>query len=50
MKAKSNFSQLVEESTAKGSIAIFSGIAAFIGGFVAWSVSCVGGALISLLN
>lgn len=50
MKAKGNFSRLVEESAAKGTMGIFAAITVFIGGFVIWSASCMGGAIVSLLN
>ena len=50
MKAKSNFSSLVEESAAKGTIGLFGAITLFIGGFVVWSASCLGGAIISLVS
>jgi hypothetical protein len=39
MKAKSNFSNLVAETTAKGSLAVFAGLAIFMGGFIAWSAA-----------
>jgi len=50
MKAKSNFSSLVEESAAKGTIGLFGAITLFIGGFVVWSASCLGGAIVSLIS
>lgn len=50
MKAKSNFSKLVEESATKGTIGIFGAITLFIGGFVAWSAACMGGAIVNLLS
>lgn len=50
MKAKSNFSKLVEESAAKSTIGIFGAITIFIGGFVVWSAACMGGAIVQLLS
>jgi hypothetical protein len=50
MKAKGNFSRLVEESAAKGTMGVFGAIAIFIGGFVVWSASCMGGAIIKMLS
>jgi hypothetical protein len=50
MKAKSNFSSLVEESAAKGTIGLFGAITLFIGGFVVWSASCLGGAIVNLIS
>lgn len=50
MKAKSNFSKLVEESAAKSAIGFFGAITVFIGGFVAWSAACMGGAIVNLLH
>jgi hypothetical protein len=39
MKAKNNFSVLLAETTAKGSLAIFAGAVVFLGGFIAWSAA-----------
>ena len=50
MKAKSNFSSLVEESAAKGTIGVFGAVTIFIGAFVVWSASCLGGAIVNLLS
>lgn len=50
MKAKGNFSRLVEDSAAKGTMGLFAAITLFIGGFVVWSISCVGGAVVNLFN
>ncbi len=50
MKAKSNFSVLVAETTAKGSLAIFAGIALFLGGFITWSAAGAVSAISSLLS
>lgn len=50
MKAKSNFSELLDESTRKGGKRIFAAIAIFIGAFLIWSLSCMGGAIVCLLN
>lgn len=50
MKAKGNFSRLVEESAAKGTMGLCGAITIFIGGFVVWSVSCMGGAIVNLFN
>ncbi len=50
MKAKGNFSRLVEESAAKGTMGIFGAITIFIGAFVVWSASCMGGAVVNLFN
>lgn len=49
MKVKENHSSLAEEAAAKGAMGLFGGIAVFIGGFVLWSASCMGGAIIDLL-
>lgn len=49
MKAKSNFSQLAKESTAKGAIVMVGGIAVFIAGFVIWSASGMVGAIVTSL-
>lgn len=50
MKAKSNFSTLVAETTARGSLAVFAGIAIFLAGFVTWSAASAIGALVSLFS
>ncbi len=50
MKAKSNFSQLVEESAARGTMGVIAAITVFVGAFVVWSASCMGGAIINLFN
>ena len=50
MRAKSNFSGLVEESVAKGTMGVFGIIAIFIGTFVVWSAFCMSGAIVSLIN
>lgn len=50
MKAKSNFSRLVEESAAKGAMGFFGAITIFIAAFVLWSAACMGGAIVKLLN
>jgi hypothetical protein len=50
MKAKNNFSNLVAETTAKGGLAVFAGIAVFLGGFIAWSAATAIGGLVSLFN
>jgi hypothetical protein len=50
MKAKGNFSRLAEESAAKGTMGIFGAITIFIGAFVVWSASCMGGAIVNLFN
>jgi hypothetical protein len=50
MKAKSNYSSLVEETVAKGSIAGIAVITVFVGSFFIWSATCLGGAVVSLLN
>jgi hypothetical protein len=47
MKAKSNFSTLVAETTARGSLAVFAGITIFLSGFVTWSA---GSAVVSLIS
>ena len=39
MKAKSNFSNLVAETAAKGSLAIFAVIGIFLAGFITWSAA-----------
>ncbi len=50
MKAKNNFSVLLAESTAKGSLAIFAGAALFLGGFITWSAAGAISGIISLFN
>lgn len=50
MKAKSNFSKLVEESASKGTMGVCGAITIFIGAFVVWSAACVGGAIVNLLG
>lgn len=47
MKAKSNFSTLVAETTAKGSLALFAGIGIFLAGFITWSAA---GAISAIIN
>jgi hypothetical protein len=48
MKAKSNFSTLVAETTAKGSLALFAGIGIFLAGFITWSAAGAVSAIIDL--
>ena len=50
MKAKSNYSVLLAETTAKGSLAIFAGIAVFLSGFITWSAAGAISGLASLLS
>ena len=50
MKAKNNFSVLLAETTAKGSLAIFAGAAVFLGGFITWSAAGAISGLASLLS
>lgn len=50
MKAKSNFSTLVAETTAKGSLAIFAGIGVFLAGFITWSAAGAISAIIGLFS
>lgn len=50
MKAKNNFSVLLAETTAKGSLAIFAGIAVFLGGFISWSAAGSISGVLSLLH
>jgi len=50
MKAKNNFSVLLAETTAKGSLAIFAGVAVFLGGFITWSAAGTVSGLLSLFN
>jgi hypothetical protein len=50
MKAKSNFSTLVAETTAKGSLALFAGIGVFLAGFITWSAAGAISAFISIFN
>lgn len=50
MKAKRNFSRLVEDSAAKGTMGLCAAIMVFVGVFVVWSISCVGGAVVNLFN
>lgn len=50
MKAKSNFSTLVAETTARGSLAVFAGITIFLAGFITWSAASAIGALVHLLS
>jgi hypothetical protein len=48
MKAKSNFSKLVVETVARGSLIVFGFLAVFIAGFVTWSFSGLAKALYDL--
>ena len=50
MKAKSNYSSLVEETVAKGTIGGIAVVTIFVGSFFIWSATCLGGAVVSLLN
>jgi len=50
MKAKSSFSGIVVQSTAKGAIGICIAVSAFIVGFFLWSSAGVGGAIVQLLK
>ncbi len=50
MKAKSNYSSLVEEAVAKGTIGGIAAVTIFVGAFFVWSATCLGGAVVSLLN
>lgn len=50
MKAKSNFSTLVAETTAKGSLALFAGIGVFLAGFITWSAAGAISAIINVFN
>lgn len=50
MKAKNNFSVLLAETTAKGSLAIFAGVAVFLGGFITWSAAGTVSGILSLLS
>ncbi len=50
MKAKTNYSVLLAETTAKGSLAIFAGAAVFLGGFVTWSAAGAISGLASLFS
>lgn len=50
MKAKTNYSVLLVETTAKGSLAIFAGAILFLSGFVTWSAAGAISGLVSLFN
>ena len=50
MKAKNNFSTLVAETTAKGSLALFAGIGVFLAGFITWSAAGAISAVIGLFS
>ncbi len=50
MKAKNNFSVLLAETTAKGSLALFAGAAVFLGGFITWSAAGTVSGFLSLIN
>ncbi len=50
MKAKNNFSVLLAETTAKGSLAIFAGAALFLGGFITWSAAGSVSGIVSLFS
>ncbi len=50
MKAKNNFSTLVAETTARGSLAVFAGITIFLAGFVTWSAASAVSAVISIFS
>lgn len=50
MKAKSNFSTLVAETTAKGSLALFAVVGVFLAGFITWSAAGAISAIIGLFS
>jgi cytochrome c oxidase assembly factor CtaG len=50
MKAKSNYSSLVEEALAKATMGGIAAVTIFVGVFFVWSVTCLGGAIVSLLG
>lgn len=50
MIAKSSYSGIVASTTAKGTIGVFTAIAAFIAGFVVWSAAGVGGAIMQFVE
>lgn len=50
MKAKSSFSGIVAQSTAKGAIGICIAVSAFIVGFFLWSSAGVGGAIVQIIK
>lgn len=50
MKAKSSFSGIVVDTTAKGAIGLATAIAVFIACFVVWSVAGVGTAIAQLIG
>ena len=50
MKAKSNYSSLVEEAVAKGTMGGIAVVAIFVGSFFVWSMTCLGSAVVSILN
>ena len=50
MKAKSNFSTLVAETTAKGRLAIFARIGVFLAGFITFSAAGAVSAIIDLFS
>jgi hypothetical protein len=50
MKAKSNYSSLVEEAAVKGTMGGIAAVTIFVGGFLVFSASCLGGAIVSLMS
>lgn len=48
MKAKQNYSSLMDEVAAKGVIGVYGAIVVFIAAFAVWSFLCMGGAIINL--
>jgi len=50
MKAKSNYSRLVETSAVTGTVGIFGGITIFIGAFAVWSACCMSSAIVGLFS
>jgi len=50
MKVKNNYSTLVAETTARGSLAVFAGVTIFLAGFVSWSAASAVGAIVNLFS
>jgi hypothetical protein len=50
MKAKNTFSHYLEKSTANSAIVVFGAAVVFLGGFIVWSASCVGGACVDVIR
>lgn len=50
MKAKNTFSHFLEKSTANTAIVVFGAAVLFLGGFIVWSASSLGGAVVDVVR